>query len=116
MLTLIFNRAAKRRIVGLLALGGWGPATGAISGSVSTEQARQETLAGGTVLEPIETGIGRGGFSIGPWVRPRPHFTLKIPAITGACETRQGRQESLLTGDMIDTELEMLTAILLQIA
>jgi hypothetical protein len=34
--------------------------------------------------------------------------------ITGTCKTGQAKQESRLTGDMIDTELEMLTAILLQ--
>jgi hypothetical protein len=54
-------------------------------------------------------GGGSGVIPIGPYPR-------KIPAITGVCATQQRKQESVLTGDMIDTELEMMTAILLMAA
>jgi hypothetical protein len=113
MLSLLFNRFPKRRVVGLLALGEWGPATGAISGSVATQQAGQGSIVSGTVAEPVVQVVGGGGL----WrVRLLPHFNTKIPAVTGSVATTQARQESRLTGEMIDTELEMLTAILLEIA
>ncbi len=112
MLSLIFSRATKRRMVGLLALGEWGPATGAITGSVSTAQAKQETLAGGTVLEPVQTGVGGGG---GPWIYPWPRHPPgrswfdprpqnKIPArgaISGSVTTQQARQQSLAVGTVV---------------
>jgi hypothetical protein len=113
MLALIFNRAPKRRIVGLLALGEWGPATNAISGSITTDQPGQQSIASGAVVEPVVhvvSGGGGSGFGIGPYP------WKKIPAITGVCRTEQARQDSQLTGDVIDTELEMVTAILLMAA
>ena len=112
MLTLLFQRGQKRRMVGLLALGEWGPATGAITGSVATQQPGQESHVSGTVSEPAVIVVG-GGVWRG---RLLPQFTTKIPAITGSVTSEQARQVSLLTGEMIDTELEMFAATMLEIA
>jgi hypothetical protein len=117
MLSLIFSRATKRRVVGLLALGEWGPPTGAITGSVATQQPGQESIASGAVAEPVVHVVGGGGAGGGLWrARLLPHFRSEIPSITGTVSTTQARQVSRLSGEMIDTELEMLTAILLAIA
>ena len=114
MLTLVFYRTPKRRIVGLLALGEWGSATGAISGSVSTEQARQKTLAGGTVSVPVHADAGTSG---GLSIRPRRYPPLfLIPAITGVIETCQNRQQTSAVGEVLDAELEMVTLLLLELA
>jgi hypothetical protein len=114
MLTLLLNRFPRRRIVGLLALREWGPATGAITQSVATEQAGQQSLASGTVVAPVQTGGGLGG---GAWIPLRPRTgrvtPLEIPAITGSVRSAQARQESIAFGEMIDTELEMVVAILM---
>jgi hypothetical protein len=37
-----------------------------------------------------------------------------LKTITGTCKTGQAKQESRLAGDMVDTELEMVTMMLLQ--
>jgi hypothetical protein len=112
MLALIFNQAPSRRIVGLLALGEWGPATGAITGSVASQQAGQQSLAVGTVVEPVVIVVGGGSSGFGGFGFGKK-FPSKIPAITGTVRTAQQRQESIALGEMIDTELEMVTAILM---
>ena len=112
MLTLIFSRVANRRPVGLLALGEWSPATGApaaVSGTITTANAGQEDIASGAVVEPVVTVVGGGGG--GGWIWPRAPVTRL--EITGRMRTAQARQESVLTGDMVDTELELIAAILL---
>jgi hypothetical protein len=88
--------------------------TAAVSGAITTEQPGQQDIASGAVVQPVVTFVGAGGGGSGFGIGPYPW--KKIPAITGVCRTVQRRQESVLTGDMIDVELEMLTAIVLQIA
>jgi hypothetical protein len=88
-------------IIGLLALGEWGPPAGAISGSVTSVQAEQKSLAAGNVEELILVGGGGGS-----WIWPRLE-------ITGTVRSAQARQQSVAIGEMIDTELEMLTALLM---
>jgi hypothetical protein len=85
-------------------------------GFCSTQQAGQQSLASGTVVEPIVIVVGGGGGGAGGGLwrgRLVPHFTTKIPAIAGTVSTMQARQVSLATGDMVDTELEMFAAILM---
>ena len=103
-------------MVGLLALGDWGPATGApaaVSGAITTEQPGQQSIASGTVVEPVTIVVGGGAVWRG---RLLPQFETKIPEITGTISSAQPRQESVMTGDMIDTELELVTAIMLAVA
>jgi hypothetical protein len=86
-----------------------------ITGSVSTEQAGQQILAVRTVIAPVRTGSGGSGG--GGWIRLRRRTgrvtPLEIPAITGTVRTAQARQESIAFGETIDTELEMVVAILM---
>ncbi len=108
MLTLLFNRYPKRQPVGLLALGEWGPATGAISGSCSTDQARQQTFARGTVVAPAQIGSGGGGGGDGRWIPlPAGPTPWRIPAIAGQVRMSQAAQNTIAIGEMIDAELEM---------
>lgn len=120
MLALLFNRTSgARRLIGLLALGEWGPATGKISGTVSTSQAPQQTLANGNIVAPVVGvggGSGAGVFSLELSGPPLRYVTPKIAAIRGRVESRQATQETRLTGDMVDTELEMVLMALMAVA
>jgi hypothetical protein len=74
-------------------------------------------LAHDLVVAPVQTG---GGFGGGGWIPLRPRtgrvVPFEIPAITGTVRTAQARQESVAFGEMIDTELEMVTLLLLELA
>jgi hypothetical protein len=105
MLSLIFSRAKKRNVIGLLALGEWGPPSGAISGSVATQQAPQQDLASGTVVEPVVhvVGGGGGGGGWGGWVSVRSagEWRAARTAISGSVKTQQARQQTLAVGTVV---------------
>lgn len=86
-------RAANglKSIIGLLALGEWSPATGAVVRSV---QAEQHSLATGLVVEPVVLVFAGGGSGSGSELGlPAP-----VPAITGAATGVQGRQQAASRG------------------
>lgn len=104
MLALIFSRAANRRPVGLLALGEWSPATGAITGTVTTRQAGQQDLASGAVVEPVVTVVSGGGGGGGGWVSLRRpgEWRPARAAISGSVTTQQAGQQSLAVGGVVN--------------
>lgn len=104
-------------MVGLLALGEWGPAIGAISGLISSEQARQQSIASGTVVESVVQVVSGGGWGDGDWIplgrlgewrqwRPTGR------AISGSVRTQQARQQSLAVGTVVaPVEIPVITVV-----